>query len=79
MRIKEITSQHRRDLQAIFECEHCGKTCRGEGYDDTNFHVNVVPNMKCDKCGKTAKENFRPPRYEIPRQPTHLRRSHDTI
>lgn len=26
MKIQEITSQHRRDFYAIFECEHCGAT-----------------------------------------------------
>ena len=25
MRIKEITYQHRRDFQAIYECDHCGQ------------------------------------------------------
>lgn len=37
MRIKKIVSQHRRDFQAIYECEHCGHTETGYGYDDTNF------------------------------------------
>ena len=60
MKIKEITSQHRRDFYAIYECEHCGHTYKGSGYDDTNFHVNVIPKMKCPKCGKTAAENYRP-------------------
>lgn len=60
MRIKEIVSQHRRDFQAIYECEHCGHTETGYGYDDTNFHQNVIPTMKCKKCGKVAGENYRP-------------------
>ena len=60
MKIKEITSQHRRDFYAIYECEHCGYAYKGSGYDDTNFHVNVIPRMKCPKCGKTAAENYRP-------------------
>lgn len=65
MKVKEITSQNRRDFYAIYECEHCGATKKSYGYDDTNFHVNVIPKMKCEKCGKTAKDNYRPltPRY----------------
>lgn len=60
MRIKEIISQHRRDFKAIFECEHCGHTETKSGYDDANFHQNVIPTMKCPKCGKVAGENYRP-------------------
>jgi len=65
MRIKKIVSQHRRDFQAIYECEHCGYTETGYGYDDTNFHQNVIPTMKCKKCGEVAEENYRPltPKY----------------
>lgn len=60
MRIKEIISQHRRDFKAIFECEHCGYTETKSGYDDANYHQNVIPKMKCSKCGKVAGENYRP-------------------
>jgi len=60
MRIKEITSQNRRDFYAIYECEHCNETTKGSGYDDSNFHVNVIPNMECKSCGKSAKEDYRP-------------------
>ena len=60
MRIKEIIEQHRRDFTAIYECEHCGYTKKGSGYDDANFHNNVVPNMICPECGKKASENYRP-------------------
>ena len=60
MKIKTITSQHRRDFYAIYECEHCGHTEKGDGYDDANFHNNVIPTIKCKKCGKTADDNYRP-------------------
>lgn len=60
MKIKRIESQSRRDFNAIYECEHCGHTKKGYGYDDDNFHRNVIPKMKCDKCGKEAPENYRP-------------------
>ena len=60
MKIKEIKSQHRRDFTAIYVCEHCGHEEEGYGYDDTNFHQNVIPNTKCGKCGKKAPDNYRP-------------------
>ena len=65
MKIKTIENQHRRDFYAVYECEHCGCTERGGGYDDAYFHDNVIPSMKCKKCGKTAGEDYRPmsPKY----------------
>jgi len=60
MKIKEIISQHRRDFTAIYVCEHCGNEEKMDGYDDANFHQNVIPGFKCSKCGKTAGENYRP-------------------
>ena len=60
MYIQKIISQHRRDFQAIYECEHCGHTKKGSGYDDANFHQNIIPGMKCPECGKTAGDNYRP-------------------
>ena len=59
MRIKRIVSQHRRDFSAVYECEHCGRECQGSGYDDANFHRNVIPKRKCDGCGKTAGDEYR--------------------
>ncbi|MFA5543285.1 MAG: hypothetical protein WDA47_05890 [Bacilli bacterium] len=60
MKIKEILSQHRRDFIAIYVCEHCGYEEESDGYDDENFHRNVIPNMMCKKCGEKANENYRP-------------------
>lgn len=60
MRIKKILQQHRRDFEAIYECEHCGHEYKGDGYDDANFHQNVIPKWKCPKCGKVADESYRP-------------------
>lgn len=60
MKIQKIESQSRRDFYAIYECEHCGFAERGYGYDDDNFHRNVIPKMKCGKCGKIATEDYRP-------------------
>lgn len=66
MKIKEITDQNRRDFSAIYECEHCGHTKRGSGYDDANFHENVIPKMVCPKCGKSASEIYRPSATKYP-------------
>lgn len=60
MKIKEILSQVRRDFVAMFECEHCGHTVQRRGYDDDNFHRNVIPNIPCPSCEKVAPENYRP-------------------
>ncbi len=68
MKIKEILSQHRRDFLAIFECEHCGWTCKIQGYDDRNFHENVIPTFECEKCGKVAPENYRPLATKYPEE-----------
>ena len=60
MKIKTITSQHRRDFEAIYECEHCAHTYKTYGYDDANFHQNVIPGMKCPECKKSADIDYRP-------------------
>jgi transcription elongation factor Elf1 len=60
MKIKTITSQHRRDFYAAYECEHCGHVENGSGYDDANFHQNVIPAMVCKSCGKVADDLYRP-------------------
>lgn len=54
MHIKKILSMNRRDFHAIYICEFCGNEKKGYGYDDSNFHDNVIPNMKCEKCGKKS-------------------------
>ncbi len=56
MKIKRIVSQHRRDFQAEYECEGCGHTSFQGGYDDDNFHENVVPNKKCPNCEKSSND-----------------------
>ncbi len=59
MKIKKIVSQHRRDFTAIYECEHCGAEKQQGGYDDAYYHQNVIPEMTCDECGKTAGDDYR--------------------
>ena len=60
MKINKIISQCRRDFLALYECEHCGYTTQASGYDDEFFHAQVIPGMKCYKCGKKAPEDYRP-------------------
>lgn len=66
MKIKKIKFRHRRDFRAIFQCEHCGHTEEKYGYDDRNFHHNVIPNMECPKCGKKAPKNHIPRATKYP-------------
>jgi len=66
MKIVEIVNQSRRDFWAIYECEHCGHRERRSGYDDDNFHCNVIPQMKCKECGKTAGDNYIPRATKYP-------------
>lgn len=60
MRIKKMLSQSRRDFKAIFECEHCGDEIEIGGYDDDNFHQNVIPNFTCGSCDKKAPDDYKP-------------------
>lgn len=66
MFIKEILHQYRRDFTALYECEFCGNQETKGGYDDTNFHENVVPKMVCKKCGKHADETYNPRETKYP-------------
>ena len=59
MKIKKIISQNRRDIQAIYICEHCGNEETSSGYDDEYFHKTVIPNMTCKSCGKQAGNDYR--------------------
>ena len=60
MHIKKILRQHRRDFTAIYRCGGCGHEHEASGYDDTHFHSNVVPNMRCEVCGKTENKPLTP-------------------
>lgn len=66
MKIQKIISQHRRDFQAIYECEHCGHTHEEYGYDDSNFHNNVIPDMECQNCKKKSSDDYRPLKTKYP-------------
>lgn len=57
MKILKIISQSRRDFSADIECEGCeNKEVLYGGYDDRNYHDNVLPNRKCKKCGLSSKD-----------------------
>ena len=56
MKVTKRYNQHRRDVTVDLECENCQATKTVRGYDDTNYWVNVVPNFKCDECGKSSKD-----------------------
>jgi hypothetical protein len=69
MIIKKMLSQYRRDFQAIYECEECGHEEIGDGYDDTNFHENVIPRMKCGACDESSRSLGKVPTPRTPRYP----------
>lgn len=56
MKIKRMLNQHRRDFNAIYVCEGCGYEEERSGYDDRNFHDNVIPNIKCKQCEKSSND-----------------------
>jgi Zn ribbon nucleic-acid-binding protein len=57
MKLKQITSQHRRDVWYDAECEECGFQQKNvSGYDDRNYWDNVLPDKKCEKCGKSTND-----------------------
>ena len=70
MRIKKITYQARRDFKAVFECEHCEHTLEKWGYDDENFHNQVIPTMKCPNCAQTTDPKTYQPRST--KYPPHM-------
>lgn len=54
MKIKKILSRNSRDFTAIFECEFCGSSIRGVGYDDAYFRTCDLPNMVCLMCRRST-------------------------
>ena len=67
MKIQKMLSQHRRDFTAILVCEHCGATEElKNGYDDTYYHRQVIPKMKCKACGEVAPDDYTPQRTKYP-------------
>jgi primosomal protein N' len=57
MKIAKNYGFNRRDFLADMECEFCGHVeIRVSCYDDSYFHQQVIPNMKCQKCDKASLE-----------------------
>lgn len=56
MKIIKMIDQNRRDFNALMKCEGCGMETSVRGYDDRNYHDNVMPDMKCEGCGKSRKD-----------------------
>jgi len=54
MKIKEIITQCKRDLELIYICEHCGFEFQSYGYDDVYFYNEIIPKMQCPKCKKIS-------------------------
>lgn len=56
MEITKTYNWNRRDFCFDAKCEHCGhEEKNNSGYDDSNYYNNVVPSMKCGKCGESSK------------------------
>lgn len=66
MKIQKILNQNRRDFTAIYECEHCGHTKEGGGYDDSYFHQKVISDMICPNCKQKAPIDYRPLKTKYP-------------
>ena len=45
---------------AIYVCEHCGAEYKSYGYDDKNFHENIIPTMQCKECKNTSSDDYEP-------------------
>lgn len=57
MQLVRIIDQHRRDFTGEYKCENCGDIWINKyGYDDRNYHDNVMPARKCEKCGKSTND-----------------------
>lgn len=56
MRLAKKLNQHRRDFTGVYVCDTCGHEVTGYGYDDVNFHENVIPAMVCGGCGAVGND-----------------------
>jgi C4-type Zn-finger protein len=57
MKLVEKIDQHRRDFKGKYECQGCGNIETDAGlysYDDDYYHDYVIPEKKCEKCGKST-------------------------
>lgn len=57
MHIQRYTFQLRNDFSAVIQCPHCMFTTELKGgYNDANYHNNVLPAMKCENCGHSERD-----------------------
>lgn len=55
MKLGKTYNWNRRDFCFDASCEFCNaKQTNVSGYDDDNYYNNVIPNMKCNSCGKST-------------------------
>ena len=53
MKITKVTNRINNDFWATVSCEHCGAVVTNwSGYEDTNYHQNVMPKFHCKECGQ---------------------------
>lgn len=54
MKIHKVNNSYGYDFYWEGICEHCSAINEKmpPGYDDTNYHKNVIPKMICKSCGK---------------------------
>jgi len=70
MKITKTYNWSRRDFSYDSTCEHCGHIEKnGSGYDDSNYYNNVMPQVKCKKCGESSisKETDAPKTIVVPK------------
>ena len=67
MYINNILSRNRRDIEVQLKC-HCGFSYVDTIYDDEHFHNNIVPKIKCPKCGQIEADS---PSPHIPLKPKY--------
>jgi len=58
MKINEIINKFDRNFTAIYKCEYCGYKTTKRGYDDNHYMRTVLPDLKCDACGKSSRKNI---------------------
>ena len=55
MQITKRYAWNRRDFLFDATCEQCGHVSSNiDGYDDEYYYNNVMPDMKCGKCGESS-------------------------
>jgi len=69
MRLIEITYQSRRDFEGNYKCENCGNIDKYRGYDDRNYHDNVMPEIRCPKCKQSTNSLGLPHQYVATKYP----------